>query len=788
MEGLIIVKKLNLRLFRMIMHSRGQYISILIVVIAGLFMYTFMDNASTSLESSMNEFYDVTNFGDVFVELMQISDKETEELEKLENIESAEGRIVFDAPFLSEDKDEKVTLRIVSADAELNKISQLYVEEGKREIEEREILLLSQFATARGIEIGDEIDIQIFGRKYTFEVKGLVAHPEYAYIMENEQTIFPRPDKFGIAFIEKEYLGKITGLTGKYNDVVLKLDNYDKLKDTKKVLDEELDKNGLKRIIEKEDQLSNSILVAKIDGIKQVSGFIPVVFLFVAAAILAAMISRNVKKDKVIIGILKGLGYSRTKIIAHYTMYAVSIGIVGGGIGTILGTLMSRAMTMLFLEYFYIPVMKFTIYPENIARAMILSSIFCTFAGMFGARKAVSMTPADAIRDEPTVTGHSIFMERITFIWNRLTFSWKMIYKYIFREKKKSVFISLGAAFTVAMGMMTFWMIDMLTVVFINYFGGFLAMDYSVEFMQPVNENALKDLEKLIGPDLIEGKIELPFEMQYGREKIYVKIVGVEKDTPFYKFRDFVGNEVPLPDEGMIISSNLGTVLGVDVGDRILVRNFIPNMDDVYIEVKGMVNQNLGINGYMNINYMRETLAGKNTLTGALMMTDENISQELNELKNVGGFQSMNDMQDMFLEYLDLTKISISFMVFFSGILGFVIIYSMTMMSIHERKLEFSSLRVLGFTKGEIFNIILRENAVMSLVGMVYGLPMGKVIIDSMRTIYVTDMYVFNAPITVSLIIKAILYTILCLTLAQLTTYRKITNLDFIDALKSRMT
>ncbi len=107
-------------------------------------------------------------------------------------------------------------------------------------------------------------------------------------------------------------------------------------------------------------------------------------------------------------------------------------------------------MTKLFLEYFYIPVMKFTIYPENIARAIILSSIFCAFAGIFGARKAVTMTPADAIRDEPVTKGHSIFMERITFIWNRLTFSWKMIYKYIFREKKKSIFISLGAAFTVA--------------------------------------------------------------------------------------------------------------------------------------------------------------------------------------------------------------------------------------------------------------------------------------------------------------------------------------------------
>lgn len=143
-------------------------------------------------------------------------------------------------------------------------------------------------------------------------------------------------------------------------------------------------------------------------------------------------------------------------------------------------------------------------------------------------------------------------------------------------------------------------------------------------------------------------------------------------------------------------------------------------------------------------------------------------------------------MRDLFYEYIDLAAASISVMVVFSGILGFVIIYSMTVLSINERKLEFSSLRVLGFTKREIFGIILKENAVMSIVGMIYGMPLGKVLIDAMRTIYVTDLYVFDAPITVRVIIYAIVFTIICLTFAQLITYRKITNLDFIEALKSR--
>ena len=190
----------------------------------------------------------------------------------------------------------------------------------------------------------------------------------------------------------------------------------------------------------------------------------------------------------------------------------------------------------------------------------------------------------------------------------------------------------------------------------------------------------------------------------------------------------------------------------------------------------------------MNIEYMDEKLAGKSLINGAYVQTDKRINEELSDLKNVGGTQSLQDMRDLFYEYIDLAAASIYVMVVFSGILGFVIIYSMTVLSINERKLEFSSLRVLGFSKREIFGIILKENTVMSAVGMIYGIPLGKVLIDAMRTIYVTDLYVFDAPITVRNIIYAIVFTITCLTFAQLITYRKITNLDFIEALKSRTT
>jgi putative ABC transport system permease protein len=467
-------------------------------------------------------------------------------------------------------------------------------------------------------------------------------------------------------------------------------------------------------------------------------------------------------------------------------MYAVSIGIIGGGLGTLLGTIMSGFMTQVYLLYFYIPLLKVAFYPANIITSIVLSVVFCIGAGLVGSRDAMLVTPAEAIRDEPPQTGHRILLERVKPVWERISFTWKIVFRNIFREKKKSVFISLGAAFTIAMSLMTFWISDMMTVVFETHYGEFLSMDYNIDFISPIHEDSLKDLEKILDIDGIEGKMEMPYELQYGRNEKFVSVIGLHKDTSYYNFEDFYGNRIELPDEGMLISSNLAGILEVEPGDNILVKNFIPGMDDEYIEIVDIIDQALGINGYMNIDYMEDKLAGKNLVNGALVDTDKNISEELGDLKNVGGVQSLQDMRDLFFEYLDLAVASISVMVVFSGILGFVIIYSMTVLSINERRLEFSSLRVLGFTKGEIFGIILKENAVMSVVGVIYGIPLGKVLIDAMRTIYVTDLYVFNAPITIKNVIYAIVFTTICLTLAQLITYRKITNLDFIEALKSR--
>jgi putative ABC transport system permease protein len=285
----------------------------------------------------------------------------------------------------------------------------------------------------------------------------------------------------------------------------------------------------------------------------------------------------------------------------------------------------------------------------------------------------------------------------------------------------------------------------------------------------------------------MEGRIELPFEIINGKNSKIVNIIGLERNTIFYGFEDMKGNSLKIPYNGILISSNLANSIQAKVGDEILLKNFMPNKDDGYVTVKGIIKQSLGINGYININYLNDKFLDKEIINGIYLNSYDDVSNKLYDVKNISSIQSQEDMRSSFEEFTTITAISMGFMVIFSGLLGFIIVYSMTLMSINERTLEFSSLRVMGFSKKEIFNMLIRENMIMSLIGIITGIPLGLWLVDYMGKSFTTDVYTMNEPVTFSSVVISIVLTIAFLTLAQFMTYAKIHKLDFMQALKNRI-
>lgn len=784
----MVMKKLNVRLIRLMKKSFGQVIAVMTVIVVGLLVYTAMRMAALNLQSTLDEYYDTTNFADMYVQVVKIPSNAIDDIKNKYGITDAQGRIVSDVPLRTEDGDEKVTIRVTSLPNDEKNINEVYLVDGDGiKNKNKDVLLVEQFAKARNIVVGDILKLQISGRQYNLEVAGIVASPEYIYLMENEQSLLPLPDKFGVAFVADEFARQSFGFGNSYNEVIIKVKDENQIEKVEDKLEKVLKKYGVKRIIVKENQLSNRMISEEIKQLKNMSQVVPVLFLGVAALIIAVMISRMVKKDRVPIGVMKALGYNNLEIILHYTKYSLVIGIIGALIGTNLGMLLAGAMTKMYLMYFNIPILKVNYYYRYAINAVLLSSAFCIAAGFWGGKDVLKILPAESMRPEAPKSGKRILVERIKILWKNLSFSWKMVTRNIFRSKKRFLFIIFGISLSFGMLFLTFYQFSTFFTIFEGHYGDFQRMEYSINFSKPMNRRIIKDLEHEVDIDAIEAKVEFPFEMKNGWKSKVINIIGLEKNTIFYNFKDLNDQSIVLPDEGIVISENLAKFLDLKKGDKVTIDSFIPNRDDVSLEVKEIVQQSLGINGYMEIGQMQSTLLDKELVTGAYFNSQDNVKKKLINLKNVTSIQSLQDLRDVFEQFLNLTITSISIMVVFSGILGFAVVYNSTVMGISERRLEFSSLRVMGFSRKEIFWMIVKENLVMTVFGILAGIPIGLAFVKGIEEAFSNDLYTLRADISPNTYLLAILFTVVFVILAQLFTLRKIYKLDFMEALKSRI-
>ncbi len=784
------MKKLDVRLFRLIKNAKGQFISLSVMVILALTIYVSFSMVADNLNDSIFSYYEETRFGDIFIEVVKIPKTAIDKLHSIEGIEKAEGRISQDVPLRVEDPNEKVRVRVVSLPKEKGGLNSIYKLEGSDlKDHAKSVMVLQQFADARGIAPGDKIVPYIAGREYPLDTAGIVGSPEYIYLMENEQALLPAPEKFGVIYVNEDFAQSVFGYQGSYNEVMIKIrDDYgDRIDHIADAIEDELERYGVKRIVKREDQLSHSMMMQEVEQLEVMAATITVLFLMVAAVIINVMLSRIVKNDRMSIGVMKALGYGNFSILLHYTKFSVLIGLVGSLIGIIFSIPLSEAFTNLYIMYMNIPMFEMKIYGAYFVYGIVLTSVFCVLSGLMGARSVLKILPADSMRPEAPKAGGRIWLERVKIIWKHISFSWKMVIRNIMRNKKRALFLVAGIALTYSITMVPTFMSSVWNNLFKLQYGEFQTMDYNIDFAVPMNQSALTELTKLIQIDDMEPKVEVPFELRNGWKKKAVSVIGIPKDTVFYHFRNPKGEPIHLQDQGIILSENLAKSLGVHIGDEIILKNFMPDKEDKSIRVKGITKQYLGANAYIALEAMREVMGEKGIVTGAIINSQDEVVSKLKDVKNIKQVQSVQDMKNSFLEFMDMMIYSVGVFMLFGGILGFAIVYNVTIISISERTMEFSSLRVMGFDKKEIYKMITKENGVMTVLGVLIGMPLGYSMCQGMVTSLSTDLY------TIPLVIEPANYavtaaaTMFFVTLAQLATIRKIYRLNFMEALKNRI-
>ena len=597
------VSALDRKLLRDLWGTRGQAIAIALVVAAGIAIFVAMMSTFDSLDLSLRTYYDRYRFADVFVSLTRAPLALESEIRAIPGVAQAETRVVMDVKLDVPGMAEPATGRLISVPAGTSPaLCDVFLRSG-RPIEAGrpdEVLASESFANAHHLRPGDTIGAIVNGRRRELRIAGLALSPEYIYPIRPGELL-PDEARFGIFWMERRALGAAFQMEGAFNDVVVKLMHGASAADVIARLDRLLDaRYGGAGAVPRALQPSNWYLQNELAQLR-VSGLItPVIFLGVAAFLLNVVLNRIVSVQRTQIAAIKALGYGNGAIAAHYVKWSLLVAALGSIVGVGLGAWLGWAFTKMYTLFFHFPVL---IYGLNVTVAVLGVAIGLAAAvvgALSAVRRAVALPPAEAMRPEPPARFGESWPEKIG-LRRLLTQPGRIIVRTLQRHPARVAMsvtgIALGGSLLVV-GNFSVDAIDELTRVQFDVAQRF---DLMVTFVQPTSAGALQDLRRLPGVLSAEPFRAVAARLRSGPRQRNAGILGVAAGASLNRVVDVARGPVSLPEQGIVLSDALASLLGVNRGGRVTVELLEGNRAVRQVVVAQVVEEYMGTNAYMSL-------------------------------------------------------------------------------------------------------------------------------------------------------------------------------------------
>ena len=779
-------------LLRDIKKSKGQFISILIIVILGVTFYTAINSAFKNLSNSSDKYYEEYRLADIWVDLYNAPIGIQEKVKSIPNVETATVRIVNDTSIsISE---ENATLRFITLpDVKRDIVNDIVIKLGRyfSDGDTNQCLLDEDFFRANDLNLGEYIYPIINGNKVKLKIVGSVKSPEFVYTLKDSSEIMADNKKFGIIYIKQSFGEAIFDFNGSINNISIKIAKGSDVKSVKDDVEKALKNYGVKSVIDREEQTSSKMISEEIKQLKSMGGTFPVIFFMVASVIIYIMMGRMVENQRTQIGVLKAIGFTNIQVLSYYMSYSAIIALVGSFLGSIIGTYMGVGMTKLYNQYFNLPLADIKIYGEFVIPAFILTLIFCLFAGYHSCKSIFKIMPSEAMRQKSPESGRKIIIEKIDIIWRNTSYLGKIIIRNLFRYKKRAILTSFGVIFSSAILLVALSMSDSMNFMIDQQYGNIQNYDIKVKFSKLISIEELNNIKNITHVKDLEPVLETGVEISNGWRSKNVGFTALVKDPKMYKVEDKNGNEISIPRNGILISEKLANTLGVKVNDSVNIKFYFPGKEKKEMVIKGIVVQYLGLSTYTSMDNLNSIL-GEGMIASSAVLKLDNINFE-NEVKDklkdmpaVTSVESKTDSLNALLSTMGAMKASVGVYIILAGILLIAVLYNIAAINIFERQRELATLKVLGFNNNEVKKLIFNENYIITVFGMVIGLPFGKWLGAYLMASSSTNAYTIPYVVEFKTYIIAIIITLIFTAITNLTLMKKIKSLDMIEVLKNK--
>ncbi|MDC0934708.1 FtsX-like permease family protein [Pirellulales bacterium] len=783
---------LNRKAVRDLWQMKGQSAAIAVVIGCGIALFVLSRSMLHSLELTQEAYYERYRFADVFASLKRAPDALADRIAEIPGVSRLETRIVVSVNLSIPGLPEPATGRLVSLpDVRAPALNRLHLRTG-RLLEPRrddEVLASEAFALANDLHVGDEIAAIINGRRKRLRIAGIALSPEYIYEIK-PGDILPDNKHFGVLWMSHEVLSTAYNLEGAFNDVALSLFRGASSDEAVARLDDLIEPYGGLGAYTRKDQPSHMFVDNEIEQNRQMGLIMPSIFLGVAAFLLNVVFSRVVNLQREQIAALKAFGYSHTEVAWHYLKMALSI--VGAGLllGLPGGAWLGRGVTAMYAKLFHFP--EFT-YHLTYGVALTAAAVSVA-AGMLGAWGAIAragrLPPAEAMRPEPPINYGPTLLERV-HLGHLLPPVVRMIIRQLERHPIKTLLSVTAISLAVAIIVVGNFMEDSVDYVIRAQFQQTQRYDMSIVTVEPVSDRAIDEVSNMPGVVYAEPVRSVSTRIRVGQRARRVGVLGIPSDSMLYGLINIDGRKVMLPPDGLLISRKLGDILGVGVGDYVQVEVLEGKRPVRNVLVAGQLQDFAGVSAYMNVEAVGRMMREGPMVTGAHMIVDAKYENalfgQLKEVPGVAGVTIKQHAVDSFHHTIGENMMLMRMInLLFACVIAVGVVYNSARISLSERSRELATLRVIGFTRGEISAILLGELALVTLLAIPLGLWLGY-LLAALAVSYL-DLELFRFPLVIERTTYGLAAAVVLAasTVCGLLVRSKLDHLDLIAALKSR--
>ena len=783
---------LNRKAVRDTMQMAAQAVAISLVLACGVATFVMSLCTYASMMQTRERYYDRYSFASLFTHLKRAPNSLGARIAEIPGVATVQTRVVVDVTLDLPDIAEPATGRLISIpEYESQQLNRLHIRTGRyiAPRSEGEVIIDEAFAEAHHFGLGTRVKAIINGKLDELTIVGTALSPEYVYTIQPGQ-IFPDNKRFGVFWMGYPELSAAFGLMDSFNDVALTLTYGASEPEVLKRLDNLTAEYGGTGAYTRADQLSHRFVSDELTQLRAIATIIPVTFFAVAAFLLNVVLNRLISTQREQIATLKAFGYTRREIGWHFFKFALLIILFGTAVGIAFGAWLGRAVTRMYTQFFRFPSFDFYLDPRVLVFAILISITAGAFAVTGAVRRAMRLPPAEAMRPEAPPTYRPTIVERLGLqrFFSQPT---RMVLRQIERGPLRSALSIVGVALSVAVMVLGSFSKDIVDHIADVQFERSQRYDFHVSFVEPASARALQEMKSLPGVARAEPFRTIPVRLHAGTRSRLTSVIGLPQDRQLLQLIDLQLHVATLPEEGVVISKTLAESLRVNVGDTIAIETLEGERRMLDVRVADLLDDFGGTSAYMDLRALHRLLREGDTISGAFIATDPAHATDLcTALKNTPRVAGVTSKQAALTSFRKTIADNFLRMRLFNVLFGCTIavgvVYNSARIALSERSRELATLRVIGFTRGEISSVLLGEVGLLVLTAIPLGVVVGYWFAVLATAAMQTETQRFPAIVQTNTYAFAVAVVLISAFVSSILVRRRLDQLDLVSVLKSR--